>query len=117
VLLACQQDCIPQWLQAADLFVLPSQSEGMSNAIQEAMACGLPVVARRAGGNPELVEHGISGLLYDGQDPVGAGPALWRLLRDPALRVRLGAAGRALVESKYCIEANVDRLEKLLIGN
>jgi len=108
VLLAGQQDCVPQWLQAADLFVLPSQSEGMSNAIQEAMACALPVVARRAGGNPELVEHGVTGLLYDGQDPAGAGPALWRLLRDPGLRARLGAAARARATSRYSLDAMLD---------
>jgi glycosyltransferase involved in cell wall biosynthesis len=52
-------DRVPQFLAAADLFVLPSHLEGMSNAILEAMASGLPVVAHAVGGNPELVEQGV----------------------------------------------------------
>ena len=113
VVLAGQQDCVPQWLQAADLFVLPSRSEGMSNAIQEAMASALPVIARRAGGNPELVEHGLTGLLYDADDPAGAGPALWQLLRDRPLRERLGAAARARAETRFSLAAMLDAYAQL----
>jgi len=87
---------IARVLPALDLFALASASEGMSNAILEAQACGLPVIATRVGGNPELV-HADSGILVDAKNPPVLARALLELLPDAARRVRLGATARARV--------------------
>jgi len=77
-------DRVVELMQATDLFLLPSQSESFGLAALEAMACGAPVVASRAGGLPEVVEDGVNGIL----EPVGSVEAMGRraveLLRDPA---------------------------------
>ena len=81
---------IPAWLNAADLLVLPSLSEGRPNVVVEAQACGLPVLATRVGGTPELIEHGETGLLVESGDPEALAAGLSRLLCDAGLRQRLG---------------------------
>ena len=94
----------------ADVFVLPSTSEGFSNALLEAMAAGLPAVAANVGGNCDVVEHGVSGFLVDWRDPGAAAESVTRLLDDAALRQRIGAAARgraggfsmAAVGERYC---------------
>ena len=85
---------IPAWLNAADLLVLPSLSEGRPNVVVEAQACGLPVLATRVGGTPELIEHGETGLLVESGDPEALAAGLSRLLCDAGLRQRLGRLGR-----------------------
>ena len=84
-----------------DVFVLPSLNEGISNTILEAMACGLPVIATRVGGNPELVEDGRSGYLID----VGDGTALTRrlaeLLDDRESRLEMGRVARQKIEDRF----------------
>ncbi len=97
----------PDLLRGFDVFVLPSINEGISNTILEAMATGLPVVAARVGGNPELVVDGVSGRLYDAGHPEGLAEALLPYLTDPALRRRHGAAGRARVVQNFGLEAMV----------
>ena len=82
-------------MRGMDIFVLPSVNEGISNTILEAMATGLPVIAGRVGGNPELVVDGVTGTLSE-QDRFGA--TIQRYLASPELRARHGAAGRARVE-------------------
>jgi glycosyltransferase involved in cell wall biosynthesis len=72
------------YLKAADLFVLNSATEGMAHAIVEAMALGTPVIATRAGGNPELVDHGRSGWLVTHDDGPALEEVIRELLRDPA---------------------------------
>jgi glycosyltransferase involved in cell wall biosynthesis len=84
-----------------DVVVLPSRSEGLSQALLEAMALGLPVVASRAGGNVELIRHGEDGLLVPPREPPAFGAALMRLLADPALRGRLGTAARRTARNRY----------------
>ena len=87
--------------------VLCSQSEGLSNAIIEYMACGLPVVASDVGGNPELVEDGVNGTLYPCGDVPKLAAALAALLRDADLSARLGAAGRTRFEGRYMLDRMV----------
>jgi glycosyltransferase involved in cell wall biosynthesis len=81
-------------LDAADVFVLPSLHEGMPLVAMEAMEAGLPVVATRVIGSEEVVVHGETGLLSPAGDVPALGGALAKLLADPALRARLGRAGR-----------------------
>lgn len=96
-------------LSAFDIFVLTSHTEGLPNAVMEAMAAGLPVVATRAGGTDELVEEAVTGHLVE----VGDGPALSRkielLLGDPEARLGMGQAGLRRVEREFSIERMVER--------
>jgi glycosyltransferase involved in cell wall biosynthesis len=94
VRLAGERDDVPQVLRAFDLFVLPSVGEGISNAILEAMATGLPVVATRVGGNPELVADGVTGRLIERRSPAALSEAIATYLADPALMRRHGEAAR-----------------------
>jgi glycosyltransferase involved in cell wall biosynthesis len=98
-----------QHLAAADIFVLPSHSEGFSNAIVEAMAASLPVVATNVGGNAEAVNDGISGFLVPSDDPGALSAAILRLLSDPSKARAMGAAGRSLVEERFTVEAMMNR--------
>lgn len=92
-------------LSAADIFVLPSRSEGFSNAIVEAMAASLPVVATNVGGNAEAVENGVSGFVVPSDDPQALAEAIMKLLADPERAVAMGAAGKQRVAEKFTIEA------------
>ncbi len=82
-------------LAAFDVFVLPSVVEGMSNAVLEAMARSLPVVATDVGGIPEVVADGETGFIVPPGDPAALGAALSKLLQAPELAREMGAAGRS----------------------
>jgi sugar transferase (PEP-CTERM/EpsH1 system associated) len=99
---------IPAVMRGLDLFVLPSLAEGISNTILEAMASGLPVIATRVGGNPELVEEGETGMLVSPSDPVGLAEAIRTYLADAAKITRHGQASRKRVEAKFSMEAMVN---------
>jgi glycosyltransferase involved in cell wall biosynthesis len=89
------------YYQGADIFVMPSRDEGMPNALLEAMACGLPVIATRVSGNEELVQDGVTGLLVPPDDPCALGKALERLVKNEDLRRMMGKAGRGSAERIY----------------
>jgi glycosyltransferase involved in cell wall biosynthesis len=90
-----------EYLSAADIFVLPSRSEGFSNAIVEAMAASLPVVATNVGGNAEAVQDGISGFIVPSEDTGALAAAIVRLLSDPVKAGMMGAAGKKLAAEKF----------------
>jgi glycosyltransferase involved in cell wall biosynthesis len=99
-----------QHLSAADIFVLPSRSEGFSNAIIEAMAASLPVVATNVGGNSEAVRDGVTGFLVPPDDPAALSAAIIRLLSDPSQAKAMGAAGNATVTENFTTEAMMTRI-------
>ncbi|MGI6415821.1 MAG: glycosyltransferase [Thermoguttaceae bacterium] len=103
-------------LARASLFVLPSLQEGISLTLLEAMARGLPVVATRVGGNPEVVEEGVTGLLVPPQNPTSLAVAVVRLASDPARAQEMGQAGRQRVESLFDVRRMVRQYEACYLG-
>ena len=108
-------DKIPDVLNALDVFVLPSLCEGMSNTLLEAMSSGLPVVATRVGGNPELVEDDGSGWLFSAGDPMDLAVRLERLAHDTELRKRFGAAARQRAVAQFSLDRMVADYRKLYL--
>jgi colanic acid/amylovoran biosynthesis glycosyltransferase len=100
------QDEIVAWYRKADLFVLSSIAEGVPVVLMEAMACGLPVVATRIAGIPELVEEGVSGLLVTPGRHDLLADAVAELADDPERRRAMGEAGRAKVRADFDAAAN-----------
>jgi glycosyltransferase involved in cell wall biosynthesis len=99
-----------QHLSTADIFVLPSRSEGFSNAIIEAMAASLPVVATNVGGNPEAVKDGVSGFLVPPEDPAKMAEAIRQLLANPSQARAMGVTGRSIAAENFTIEAMMQRI-------
>jgi glycosyltransferase involved in cell wall biosynthesis len=114
VTLAGRQDDVLPWLRALDVFALPSTgSEGIPQALMQAMACELPVVTTAAGGIPELVRGGENGLVVPAGNPAALAAAIARLFDDRALAGRLAAAGRREVEQKHTKTAMLDAMEEV----
>ena len=111
--LAGEQAEVPAWLRSFDLFVLPSRSEGISNTILEAMACGLPVLATDVGGNAELVEAGVTGDLVPAGDTAALAASLLAAFDGPARLQAQGAAGRRRVEQRFSLDAMVAGYESM----
>jgi len=88
-------------LQQSWGFVLPSRWEGMSNALLEAMACGLPCVATSVSGSEDIISEGVNGLLVEPEQPAEMAQALRRIIEDTELAQRLGRTGRATVVRDY----------------
>jgi sugar transferase (PEP-CTERM/EpsH1 system associated) len=103
-----ERDDVPDILRSLDLFVLPSLREGISNTILEAMASGLPVVATKVGGNPELVEEGKTGILVPVSDPVAMANAIRTYIDQPELLIIHGQAGRKRAEEYFSMEKMVN---------
>lgn len=100
-----EREDIPEILAASDIFVLASRFEGLPRAIIEAMLSGLPVVASRVGGVPELVDDGVTGFLVPPKDPGALGEALSTLLGNEDLRRRQGEAGRMKAQNHFTLQS------------
>lgn len=108
-----QRDDVAALMAAADIVVLPSLREGLSNVILEGMMSGRPVLASRVGGSVELIEDGTSGGLFTSGDAAGLAAQLERLIGDAGLRARLGAQARAQAVARFGMAAMVQAYERL----
>jgi glycosyltransferase involved in cell wall biosynthesis len=104
---------VRELLSEAAISVLPSLSEGTSNTLLESMAAGIPVVATQVGGNPEVIEDGISGLLVPVRDSAALATAVGRLLEDEELASQLGQAGMRRVSELFSLNGSVQQTEHL----
>lgn len=101
---------VSELLKLSQIFCLPSRSEGLSNALLEAMAAGLPSVATRVGGNPELIEEGRTGYLVDSEDSGAMARRIIDLIRSPELAAEMGRESRLLVHRRFTEQAMMDQI-------
>ena len=109
VILGWRRD-VARLLGALDLFVLASRWEGLSLAILEALACGVPVVASDVPGNKELIVEGVTGLLSPSRASAGFATQMEKLLTHHGLRREYGKAGRRIIEQSYRLDTHVNRM-------
>ncbi|MBL0927980.1 MAG: glycosyltransferase [Phycisphaerales bacterium] len=115
-------DRVREELDRSHLFLFPSttmpdgRQEAMGVAAMEALACGIPVIASRTGGIPELVVDGVCGVLVNDRDPLGIAAAIRAVLADPSMLSRLGAGGRSHVVAHHDLDTQNTRLEAMLAG-
>lgn len=117
VFLAGLKDDLLPYYRAADVFVLPSISEGLSNSMLEAMACGVSVMASRVGGAREAVEPGVSGCLFDPLNRAELKECLRRHMADRSLAVKMGEQARKTAVTKYSMARVADELMAIYGGN
>ena len=103
-------------LLGCDIFVFPSRREGSPNAVIEAMAAGLPVVATRVGGVTEMIDEGKGGHLVPASDSQALAEAVNRLAADPQLARRMGEYNRAVGRERFALSAVSGRLERIYVG-
>jgi glycosyltransferase involved in cell wall biosynthesis len=101
-------DDLAGWFSQAEAFVMPSLEEGLGTSVLDAMAAGLPVVASRAGGIPEMVRDGVEGLLVPPGDAPALSVAVRRVLEEPETRRALGRAARARVDAEFRVDRMVE---------
>ena len=111
-IMGMRNDMEPVYAQA-DFLLLPSRRDPFPRVIMEAMCRGIPVVASRVDGIPEMVEDGVTGLLVEPEDVEGFVVAVARLLRDPDLRARMGAAGHKRAQTLFAPESYVKAMLEL----
>jgi glycosyltransferase involved in cell wall biosynthesis len=104
---------VAPWLRSIDIFVLPSLTEALSNSLMEAMACGCACIASAAGGNPELVRDGETGLLFRPGDAGDLFEKLSLLAGDAALRDRLASASARAIRKHFSLQASADRMQEI----
>lgn len=107
------RDDIPEVLLMLDCFVLPSHAEGTSCTLQEAMACGLPVIATAVGGTPKLVEEGITGYLIQPDDDEALVDNMWHYMNNPQLAKVHGSIARKRAVANFGIDSLVDSYDRL----
>ncbi len=107
---------VPEVLAEVSVSVLPSLSEGLSNVLLESMAAGVPVVATRVGGNPEVVDDGRTGLLVPPREPAALAGAICTILENSRLADGFGAAGRRRVTEHFSNERMTGETERLYLG-
>jgi glycosyltransferase involved in cell wall biosynthesis len=107
------RDDVQEWLEQADVVVFSSVREGTPVAMLEAMAAGVPVVATRVGGIPDVIDHGISGMLIPSRDSAALAERLRCLAEDSGLRRRLGDGGRLKILESYARDTICCRYEQL----
>lgn len=112
VVIAGSRKDVPAILDASLLVAHPGEQEGFSNAILEAMAAGVPVAASDAGGNPEAVEDGVTGILFPPGDSRALSSAILGLLRDPARAAEMGRAARERAREGFRMERMVSAVEE-----
>ncbi len=113
VLFAGARNDIPEILGGSDLFVLPTLDDVLPTVLAEAMASGLPIVASRVGGVPEMVEPGKNGLLVAPADQTQLAEACVRLLRTPDEALRLAQGGQDVAEARFNVRNQVRKLENI----
>jgi colanic acid/amylovoran biosynthesis glycosyltransferase len=107
---ACNHDKVVDFYRISDAFILGSFAEGIPVVLMEAMAMELPCIATWIAGIPELIDNGVDGLLVPPADPVALADAVERLMEDPELIRRIGAAGRSKILSSYHLVRNTESL-------
>ena len=108
------QNTLHEYFAAADLYVLNTGYEGLSNTLVEALSAGLPVVTTNVCGNPEVIEHGKTGLLVEYDNREQLKDAIFKMYQDRAMRERFVAAGRQSL-GKFSFEQMISETEKLLL--
>lgn len=101
------RDDLPRWVGALDILVHPAMMEGLGVSLLQASAAGVPIIASRAGGMPEAVADGVSGMLVAPGDAAELAQALSKLCTDAALRKTLGAQGQKRIEEEFSVEKMV----------
>jgi glycosyltransferase involved in cell wall biosynthesis len=108
-------DLVDDWLQSIDIFVLPSISEALSNALMEAMACGCCPIASRVGGNPELIEDGVRGLLFEPGNSTDLARKLRAVISGVDLRARLAQAAHEFVHTNFSRKTSAERMAAIYL--
>ncbi|MGC8660060.1 MAG: glycosyltransferase family 4 protein [Desulfomonilaceae bacterium] len=109
-------DDVRQFLRQGWLMVLPSISEGFPQVIIEAMACGVPVVATSVGGTPEIIQHGVNGLLVQPRCSESLAKSMATILTDLEMRDSMGRKARETVVNRFSIQSVVKMTEQIILG-
>ncbi len=113
--LAGARDDVAAIMRTLNCFALPSQAEGTSCTLQEAMACALPVVATAVGGTPDLVDEGVTGYLVPSEDVTAMAQALWRCYSEPGAMLAFGQTARTRAIGNFGLTGMVQRYESLFL--
>jgi len=105
---------IPDILRMFDCFTLPSQAEGTSCTLQEAMACGLPAIATAVGGTPALVEEGVTGHLVPSDDEAALADAIWQAYQTPEKTAGFGLAARNKALERFALSSMIEHYDRLM---